>query len=244
VPRPAASPRPAGWFRFRPGRSWLEHLWKSTLRQDHAALAPLLRPLLPPEGVAIDVGAHGGQVTRLLSALVPRGQVVAVEPSSYARSVLRLALLLRGRRNVAVVAAALGAAPGVAVLATPLKRAGAMGYGAASLAPDAARPAVREAVAVVTLDALVAAMALPRVDLLKIDVEGWEEAVLAGAAETLVRHRPALYLEVARQRLERAGSAPEALWRRLEALGYRAEAVPAPRPPMADGDWLFRHAAG
>jgi len=232
------------WFRFRPSWSWLGHLLKSTLYQDHAALDPILRRLLPGDGIAIDIGAHGGQVTRLLADLTPHGRVVAVEPSSYARSVLRVALLLKPRRNVTIVATALGAQPGVALLATPLKRAGAMGYGLASLVRDGRRMAVREAVPVVTLDSLIAAMALPRVDLLKIDVEGCETAVLEGAATTLSHHAPTLYVEISRARLERAGSTPERLWRMLGEFGYVAEAVPAPRPAMADGDWLFQRRRG
>ena len=38
-------------------------------------------------------------------------------------------------------------------------------------------------------------LALQRLDLLKIDVEGMECAVLAGAADTLKRLRPVLYVE-------------------------------------------------
>jgi FkbM family methyltransferase len=243
-PATARTDDPA-WFRFRPGWSWVEHVAKSALRQDHAALGRRLRPLLAPDAVAVDVGAHGGQVTRLLADLVPRGQVVAVEPSSYARSVLRTALLLRPRRNVTVVAAALGAAPRLALLATPVKRAGAaMGYGLASLAPDARRAAVREAVPVITLDHLAEAMALPAIGLVKIDVEGFEAAVLRGAEAVLRRDAPVLVLEVVRESLARAGGAsPEALWSFLEGLGYAAEPLEegVSRPPISDGDWLFRH---
>ena len=228
------------WFRFRPGWSWLEHVWKSTWLQDHAALGATLRALLPRDGVALDIGAHGGQVTRLLADLLPRGQVVAVEPSSYARSVLRLNLLVRPRPNVVVVATALGREPGVAVLATPLKRAGALGYGMASLVPDPGRQAVREPVPVIPLDALVAAMELLRLHLVKIDVEGYETAILQGALGTLRRFRPALVLELARDRLERSGSSPDELWDLLLSLGYAAEALPGPRPERSDGDWLFR----
>lgn len=242
----AAPPALSGdetWFRFRPGWSWMEHVAKSAFGQDPAALGRMLRPLLAADATVIDVGAHGGQVTRLLADLVPDGRMVAVEPSGYARTVLRTAPLLRPRRNVTVVATALGAAAGTALLSTPLKGAGAMGYGIASLASDAARAAVREVVPVMPLDALVAAMALPRIALIKIDVEGHEAAVLAGAVGTLRRDSPILYLEVVRDSLTRAGSSPEALWSLLAGFGYVGSAVPAARPAMADGDWLFRPAA-
>jgi len=236
-------------YRFMPSTGWITHLWKSATRQDHAHLRPVLRGLLPADGVAIDVGAHGGQVTRLLAGLAPRGTVVAVEPSGYARSVLRPALWARGHRNVVVVAGALGASPGVAVLRTPIKRHGDMGYGLAHISarPGGEAASVAETVLVTTLDALVAALSLPRVDFIKVDIEGYESALIAGARETLLRHRPALLLEHDSGFLARAGADLGALWNELLALHYaphilagsRLDPLPAARGPR-EGDvfWL------
>jgi FkbM family methyltransferase len=214
-------------YRFSPGIGWLTHVWKSAVLQDHAYLRAVLRPLLPENGVAIDVGAHGGQITRLLADLVPRGLVVAVEPSGYTRSVLRPALWVRRITNVVVIAAALGAEPDVAMLRTPIKRRGDMGYGLANLGPAQANPGVAEAVAVTTMDALVAALALPRVDFVKADIEGFEAAMVAGAHATLARFRPALLLEHDNTFLCRSGASNEAFWTDLVALGYRPHRLPA-----------------
>jgi FkbM family methyltransferase len=62
----------------------------------------------------------------------------------------------------------------------------------------------------VTLDSL----GLDRVDLIKIDVEGMEEQVLAGACDTLRRHRPLLFIEILKT------SQPQ-LEARLAPFGYR-----------------------
>ena len=228
------------WFRFRPSWSWIGHVLKSTLRQDHAELVPVFRPLLPEDGVALDIGAHGGQVARLLADMVPRGQVIAVEPSGYARSVMRAAFLLRPRCNVVLVATALGAGPGVAVLATPLKRGRAMGYGTASLAPEAGRAMVREPVPVVTLDSLIEAMAVPRIHLIKLDVEGYEGEVLRGAAALLRRDRPAIYMELESDRLARAGTTPEAVHEYLGGFGYTGRPLLSGKAPGDEHDWLFQ----
>jgi hypothetical protein len=59
-------------------------------------------------------------------------------------------------------------------------------------------------------------LALDRLDLLKIDVEGMEIDVLAGAAATVRRLRPTLYVE--NDRVERS----RALILAVEDLGYRA----------------------
>jgi len=53
-----------------------------------------------------------------------------------------------------------------------------------------------EAVRVAQGDAFVAAHGLPAPDLIKIDVEGYERRVLVGLAETLVRHRPIIMIEL------------------------------------------------
>lgn len=219
-------------YRFSISVGWLTHLWKSVTRQDHARWRPTLQQLLAADGIAIDVGAHGGQFTRLLAGLVPQGLVVAVEPSGYTRSVLRPALWARRVRNVVVVAAALGAKSGAAMLHTPIKRRGDMGYGLATLASPATGTGVDEPVAVTTLDALVAALALPRVDFVKADIEGHEAALIAGGRETLQRHRPALLLEHDAAFLARAGADLDALWAELVSLGYQPHSLADGAPSL------------
>jgi hypothetical protein len=44
------------------------------------------------------------QITRLLTGIAPAGPIIAIEPSVYARSILRIALWLRRCRNVVVIA--------------------------------------------------------------------------------------------------------------------------------------------
>ncbi len=83
------------------------------------------------------------------------------------------------------------------------------GLGATRLEADAAGP-----IEVVRLDDLPDLVP----SLVKIDVEGMELAVLAGAAETLKRHRPLIFVEVAN------GNVAKFLdWLRLAA--YRVERI-------------------
>lgn len=222
----------------------LAHLLKALTQQHHRELVPLLRPLLPPDGVVIDVGAHAGQFTKLFAGLVPRGRVVSVEPSPYALGILRRVVAWRRLGNVTVAAAGLSDRPGSLVLGTPVKRSGALGFGLASFAAAGAARAMRnDTVPVETLDGLVQRLGLRRVDLIKCDVEGWEAHVLRGAAATLARSRPALLLEVVESSLARAGERPETLWALLSPLGYRARRLDQAAPVASfagDGDYLFR----
>jgi FkbM family methyltransferase len=209
------------FYRFRLTGFYLTHLFKSATRQDHASLTTLIRLHLPADGVAIDVGAHGGQVTRLLADIAPDGLIVAVEPSGYARSILRLALFFRGYKNIVIAAMALGAAAGTTLIRTPLKRRGDMGYGLANLV-DAGSNCIAEPVAVATLDSLVASLNLSRLDFIKADIEGFEDEMIKGATGVLRSMRPAIYMEMDDGWLKRAGSSLDTLWTRMTDNGYLA----------------------
>jgi hypothetical protein len=76
------------------------------------------------------------------------------------------------------------------------------------------------------------ALGLARCHLIKIDVEGMEGEVLAGAAATIARHRPVLYVENDR----RAKSA--ALITQILSLGYE---LFWHLPPLFNPDNFFRH---
>lgn len=222
---------------------WVAHAWKAATQQHHRDLLPLLRPLLPEDGVAVDIGAHAGQFTKLFARLAPAGRVIAVEPSPYAQSILQRVVRLHRLRNVTVVAGGLSDRPGELVLATPIKRSGALGFGLASFAPSGRQGETRQdRVTVETLDGLAERMGFRRLDLIKCDVEGWEGHVLRGGKAALARFRPALLLEIVASSLARVGDTPDTLWSLLAPLGYAARRMPDSAPVegfAGDADYLF-----
>ena len=122
-----------------------------------------------------------------------------------------------------------------------------MGYGLANIAAGASEAAsVAEPVAVTTLDLLVAALGLSRVDFVKADIEGHEGALISGARTTLRRYRPALLLELDASHLARAGADINELWAQLVVESYQphtlADGVLTPlqpdRPQPGDILWL------
>ena len=227
-------------YRFAPSAWWLSHVWKCAVLSPHREWRATLANLVPQDGTVIDVGAHGGQFTRLFARTVPRGLVVAVEPSSYTRSVLRMVLWLARVRNVVVFAAGLGAESGAAVLRTPIKRHGQMGYGLATLDGSGTARSVAEPVPVATLDALVDALGLMAIHFINVDIEGHEAAMVAGGRETLRRFRPAVLLEQDPNFLARAGSSIEALSAEMVALGYapHRRSRDDAHPRIAEGESL------
>ena len=151
---------------------------------------------LKPGMIFVDVGANDGYYSLFAARKVgPSGRVLAIEPSSREREHLHRNLERHAITNVAVVPAALGA---LAVTAQ-LKLADGLHAGHNTLGDFAHNDvfvAGTERVLVETLDSLVARLRLPRLDIVKIDVEGAEASVIAGARGVLTSMRPLLLLEI------------------------------------------------
>jgi FkbM family methyltransferase len=177
------------------GVYYLPLLWRGR------RLAHFYRPFIQPGDLCFDIGAHVGGRVWLWSRLGAR--VVAVEPQPDCQKLLRL---FYGRRpTVTLLETAVGAAPGEAELhisrRAPTVTTLSPEWAAQVSARDASFANVkwedRTAVAVVTLDQLIADYGRPA--FCKIDVEGFELEVLRGLSQPL----PTLsfeYLPAARER--------------------------------------------
>ncbi|MEQ8789136.1 MAG: FkbM family methyltransferase [Pirellulaceae bacterium] len=178
----------------------------------------LFRQLLKPGDVVVEAGANIGAHTAPLAQLVGRDGVVhAFEPQRVVFQTLCANLALGGLANVRARHAALGAAAG-SIVVPPLDYDRPNNFGGLGLGGHAEGESVR----LMTLDSL----EIPHVTLLKADVEGMEAEVLSGAAETIARCKPILYVE--NDRPEKSAE----LIRRIAALGYRMywHRVPLFRP--------------
>jgi FkbM family methyltransferase len=209
-------------YRWRLTPSFIAHLWKAVTQQHHRVLLPVLAYCVPRDGVVLDVGAHAGQFAKLFARLAPEGWVYAIEPGSYARSILRTAIWARRLANITILPVALGAEPGLARLHIPVKASGALGFGLSHFGqPEERWPRVAaELVAQTTVDELAETLALDRLDFIKADIEGNEMRMLRGAERTLKRFRPGLLLELTAAQLARAGDDVAGVFSFLEELGY------------------------
>jgi FkbM family methyltransferase len=167
----------------------------------------LFRQIVRPGQTVLDVGANFGTHTLWLAQAVgPAGLVYAFEPQRIVFQTLCANLALNGILNVRAYQAALGAQPG-SITVPPLDYHRPNNFGGVSLDPRG----VGEEVPLLTVDGL----ALDACQLMKIDVEGMEGDVLAGAEQTIRRLRPVLYVEN-----DREEKSPE-LIARIQALDYR-----------------------
>jgi FkbM family methyltransferase len=134
---------------------------------------------LGPGGWMLDVGANIGAHAVPVAMQKPGCRVLAIEPASFNRAVLLRNVAANGLGNIVVDANATGRVPGEgAVLMGADGQFG--GTRVVAAAPEAVEP-----VAVVPLDATARASGVGRVDVLKVDVEGAEHDVLAGASDII-----------------------------------------------------------
>ena len=144
---------------------------------------------------AIDVGANFGYYTILFGALVGEtGHVFAIEPAPATAALLRRSVELNGFQDfTTVVEAAAGAGDAADLLLHVPAREPKNAQLVTSAAVVESAGGTVHRVAEIRLDRLLAER--HRVDFIKIDAEGAEEAVIAGALATLRRDRPQLVLE-------------------------------------------------
>jgi FkbM family methyltransferase len=184
--------------------------------------------LIRPGDWVIDVGANVGLVTaHLCRRTGPHGRVWAIEPVP--RNVARLQQLKELNRldHLTVFQGALSAAGGPAELRLPAG--GQSAYASFTKSSD-----MSGSIEVTTwrLDDLVyEARDDRRVACVKIDVEGYEPQVIAGAERTLREMKPLLYCEFNDILLRDAGSSADQLLQTLAQLGYR----PVGSPPSLTG---------
>lgn len=140
----------------------------------------LLEKLVMPGDIGIDVGANIGYYALIIAhRLHGRGSLICMEPEPDNLRELRLNITSNGLdRLVTIKPCAAGAYDGELRFEQGLN--------------GRADPHGSLSVSVIKIDSL----NLPRVDFIKIDVEGYEGAVLAGAINTIESHKPALFLEL------------------------------------------------
>jgi FkbM family methyltransferase len=172
--------------------------------------APVLR-FAPAGGTVIDVGANLGEwAVPLAQAVGPAGRVLCCEPNPAVAAALAATLAVNNLHQAEVIEGAVSDRDGDGRLQID-----AADSGRSRLADDGIPVRLR------ALDTLVGEAGLDRLDLVKLDVEGHEATVLAGAGRTLQRLRPVLIFESGHE----ADDERTRIAVQLDALGYDIAAV-------------------
>ena len=146
-------------------------------------IAQHFRKYIRPGSVVVDIGAHIGTHTATFSHVVgDQGRVYAFEPQLKIFSELLLNMELNGRRNISFHRVALGNTnQWVEMNPHSDSNEGGISVGMSG-----------DRVEMMKLDDF----HLKNVSIIKIDVEGYEMEVLAGARETIRKNRPVIFLEI------------------------------------------------
>jgi FkbM family methyltransferase len=159
-----------------------------------------LKRLVRPSDTVFDIGAHIGYTALFLASLVPDGQVHSFEPGSNNLPYLRRNVA--SKVNITVVESAVGDRCGTALLGVEdiTGQNNSLDQSLNALKDTAAAAFVvphvhQEPVRVTTIDRYCSDTGV-QPQLMKIDVEGYEREVLAGAEQTLASARPILMVEV------------------------------------------------
>jgi FkbM family methyltransferase len=188
------------------GDASVRALWNS----DPDAL--YIEPLVTPDAVVLDVGANLGTFCYTVRRARRPVRLIAFEPLPALAAGLRTVF-----PDIEVLELALSDHTAVEIFRIPYVD-GRRRATRASLEPMFESSTWREiAVRTDRLDKVVADLALRRLDLVKVDVEGHELQVIKGAEQALLRHQPTLLVEIE----QRHHGAPIAeIMRYIEGLGY------------------------
>ena len=188
-------------------------------------LLQFLQTHLPDDGVFVDVGANIGSFAITLAKLRPRARIIAIEPSPAVLPYLRHNIAHNGTSNVELLDVA--AYSSTATLDFYVPPASHFGMGSIGAQFDVAP--VR--VAARALDDILRERAVAHVDVMKIDAEGAEADVLAGAGELLSKpNAPIIAMEFvdwAERRIP--GRAVGEAQQQLLDAGYTLETLPERR---------------
>lgn len=166
------------------GRSFLEY---GEFSESEVAV---FRQVVRPGDWVLDIGANIGAHSIAFARIVGEdGRVLAFEPQWQTYLALCGNVAINSLRNVFPMRTAVGATGG-SIFIPPLELDETCNAGGVELGGEEG-----EAISLICVDSL----HLPRMDFMKIDVEGMELDVLKGAHKTIAKFRPVLYVECDRQ---------------------------------------------
>lgn len=194
-----------------------------------------LYSLINDGDVVVDVGANLGEVALNAAKRVgSTGQVFVFEPFPSNFEKLRTNVGLNRFENLHLINKGLGAESGELGMFVADEANAGMNRMSADGSSESKNATVVE---VVKLDDFILENGIDRIDLIKIDVEGFEMNVLRGSENTLKTFRPKLFLEVIDDYLRQQGSSARDVIQFLETHNYSLTYADSGKPVVDNKDF-------
>ena len=178
----------------------------------------ILKKILKPDSVLIDVGANIGYFSLLAAPQLPQGRVISVEPVSFLFNALLENISINKFNNIEAINVAAGDKEENRLIYLS----GADNIGMSSFQQPENYSGKTEIVKVVTLDSIAIDLKLQKVDIVKIDVEGNELAVLKGMKEIVNKFQPYILIELNPHTLSYFNLTPKNVLSHAAELSYHA----------------------
>lgn len=175
----------------------------------------LFRSKIKPNMTIIDIGANLGYYTAIASCLAgERGLVMAFEPESNFFKLLSRNIRRNDLKNVVNFKLAIAEKNGLTNLYLSNENKGHNSL----INSEELKNSVQ--VKTVTLDDFLASNKITKVDMIKMDIEGAEILALEGMKNTLIKHRPLLFLEFSPHSIMKINKNPMDFLLNLREIGY------------------------
>jgi FkbM family methyltransferase len=172
-----------------------------------------------PGMTVLDVGTNIGLTALTFAKIVgDTGKVFAFEPDPYNHGKAKINIGLNDLKALSLYNIGLAEKEGTASLFNVNKTNRGM---LRILQEDSENKDLdKTVISLTTLDRFVKEHGIQKIDLIKIDVEGYEFNVLKGAGKTLLEYKPLLFIELDDNNLREQGETPSELIAYLQSFGY------------------------
>ena len=201
---------------------WLALFFKTWRNHRMSKLAAaIIKKTSEENPIIIDIGANVGLFTKaFMKAPKTPKCIIAIEPSFYVFSILLH--ITANMSSVRCRKLALNHETATVNLKTPLKKSGSLRVGLSHIGNADNQQVFVEMVEAKRLDDVLTDEKVDQVDIVKLDVEGAEEQVIAGAPNLFYNVRPIWFVELVQGRTDNFSGSAEKIFLNFIAAGYEA----------------------
>ena len=179
-------------------------------------LGDLIKTLLAPGDVFLDIGANVGYFSLLAASYEPTIRVFSFEPVSSVYQKLEENISINDAKNIRTIKAAAGRKNGDGEIYIS----GPDNTGMSSFEKPGNFSGQTEKVSVIAIDEWIKSSGLSMLSLVKLDIEGYELAALEGMKETLEYFKPLIIAEINPEILLSFGLAPADIFRYMSDSNF------------------------